>query len=255
MKRGAVVLLVCLLAPGTRAAQPDDAQELGRRYPAGSIASIDQADRALQDAAAVHGRLQAEYEARRRVCADVFFVTHCMAAALATERAGEQTVRRVTLESHDLRRREDARAQREHRAAELAKQDEAERLRPQREREAMAAARARAESAVAREQDALRTQESALRNQADSASRVQTQAAQQARKEQERPGQESAAEQAYRKKQADAAAYAQTRAQDRKANEQRRAERQAEREAQIRADEQQARAAAARRQSDSAAPH
>jgi hypothetical protein len=238
-------LFACWAASGAGAAEPADAgasaqqlaQQLTQKYPAGSITTSELAERALAQATAVHEKLESEFDAQRRHCADVFFVTHCLGVARDAQRQGEQAVRRVTLEAHDLRRHSDARVHQKNRAEELRRQDQEEALRPQREQEALSATQARLQNAAAREDDARKDEEAALKASASTQQRLQTQQADEAKKDQLRPAQETAAEQAYRKKQADAAEYARSKAEDKKVNVEKRAQRQTEREAQNRADE------------------
>jgi len=241
--------LVLLAMPALAAGEPADAaqraQELDRAYPAGTIATAPQAERALAQAALVHRALQDQFDERRRACQEVFFVNHCLQGARDAQRGGDEVVRRVTLESHDLRRHADARLHAEQRAQELRRQAEADALRPQREREALAAAQARVRDAAARADDQQRAAEAAERLQAAQARRVQVQQSSEARIEQHRPGQEAAAQQTYRRKRADAAAYAVSKAADKKINVGKRTERQTEREARNREDAARASAAAA----------
>jgi hypothetical protein len=236
-----VGVCIGLVALATHAAEPDGAaqraQQLAQKYPPGSILTDEQAQHALVDSAQVHEQLQAEFDAQRIHCTDVFFATHCLETARAAQREGEAVVRRVALEAHDLRRHADARLHDQSRAAELQRQARDEALRPQREQEALQATQARMQSAAAREEDERKDAEAARKNQAATEQRLQTQQASQSQKEQKRPSQETEAEQAYRKKQIDAAEYARGKAEDKKVNEQKRADRQAEREAQNRADE------------------
>ncbi len=133
-------LLLCSVAPVARGIEAEGAQQLARQlaqnYPAGSIGTPEQADRALADATALHEKLQSEFDAERRRCEHVFLVTHCMAVARDAQRRGEQVVHRVTLEAHDLRRHNEARLHAQSRDSELRRQAEQERLRPEREQQA-----------------------------------------------------------------------------------------------------------------------
>jgi len=223
-------------APG--AAQRSAA--LDQAYPAGTIASEAQADQALAAANEVHRALQAEYDAQRADCAHYFLLNRCLAEARASLLRGDAVVQRVTLEAHDLRRHAEARRHDEARAQELRKQAREDALRPQREREALAATQARAQNAAQRAEDERRDAAAAQRAQASARQRLQTQQASEAHAAQLRPGQEAAAQEAYQRKREDAAAYAESKAQDKKVNVEKRAQRQLEREARNREDAQRA---------------
>jgi hypothetical protein len=226
--------------PAADGAAPASARQLvdalTRQYPPGSITTTARAELALADARAAHARLQAEFEAQRRHCAGVFFVNRCMDTARHAQRAGEQQVRAVTLESHDLQRHLDAIAHADSRAQEERQEAADAALRPDRERQAALSARTREENASARAEDAKRDQEKAAQDSAATASRARAQQADVARKDALRPQQEAAALHDFQDKQAQAAAYAKTRAQDREANAKRRTERETARDAAAAAD-------------------
>jgi hypothetical protein len=205
-------------------------RQLAKDYPAGSITSAEIADRALTETNEVHTAIQREYKAEHERCEHVFMVNSCMDAARKKERAGESEVRRVNLEAHDLHRALDARADAQNRAEQRKQWEEQEALRPEREREAMAAYQAKQDNATQREQDALKTDQDAAQASATTARRQKDQAAQLVHDDALRPKQEVDSERAYRDKQVEAANYAKTRESDKEANAKRREERQASRE-------------------------
>jgi len=225
------------VAPAARPAPPVlDAAGLAQRFPAGSLTTGALADTALTAAQGVQERADAAFELQREHCMHVFFVNHCLDVARKVQRVSEREVRRVTLEAHEVRRQIEAREHIASRTAELQRQAAEDALRPQREREAMLAAKAREDSAAERELDAQRDARTAAQSGADMLQRQREQQEQVARKDALRPQQESDAQQAFRDKQQQAADYAQTRARDRIANAKRRDQRSAERAAQAKAD-------------------
>jgi hypothetical protein len=223
-------------AAGGPAPPPLDGAGLAQRYPPGSLTTGAMADTALTEAQGVHDRAATEFERQREHCMHVFFVNHCLDRARQEQRRSEREVRRVTLEAHDLRRQIEAREHLQSRAADLQRQAAEDALRPQREQEAMRAAKAREDSAAQRELDAQRDARTAAQSGADMLQRQHEQAEALARKDALRPQQETVAQQAFHDKQQEAADYAQTRARDRAANALRRQQRAAERAAQAKAD-------------------
>jgi len=223
-------------APAAAAQLPMDAQQLvedlGREYPPGSIVTPAIADRALVAARAAQTSLQAQFEAQRRRCANVFFVNRCLDSARRTQRAGEHVVRLVTIEAHDLQRHRDAELNAQSRAQALRNQAADDLLRPERERQAALNARARAQNASAREADEQRDLERAAQDSAAAEARARAHQADVARKDLARPALEAASLRDYRDKQQQAASYAKTRAEDREANAKRRADRDKARDAQ-----------------------
>jgi len=215
---------------------PMDAQQLvedlGRRYPPGSIVTPVLADQALAAARAVQASLQAQFDAQRRRCASVFFVNRCLDSARRTQRSGEHVVRLVTIEAHDLQRHRDAELHAQSRAQALREQAADDLLRPERERQAALNARTREQNASAREADEKRDRERAAQDGAAAEARARTHEVDVARKDAARPGLEAASLRDYRDKQDQAAAYARTRAEDREANAKRRADREKARDAQ-----------------------
>jgi hypothetical protein len=233
-------------APAAKPAPPVlDAAGLAQRFPSGSLTTGALADTALTAAQGVQERADATFELQREHCMHVFFVNHCLDGARKLQRVSEREVRRVTLEAHEVRRQIEAREHIASRTAELQRQAAEDALRPQREREAMLAAKAREDSAAERELDAQRDARTAAQSGADMLQRQREQQEQVARKDALRPQQESDAQQAFRDKQQQAADYAQTRARDRIANTKRRDQRSAERAAQAKADAAASAAAAA----------
>jgi len=156
-----LLLIFMLFALGAWATELTDAQQLGKRYPPGSIATREMAERAISDASSVQNQLQREFTAQRLHCEHVFFVNRCLGEAHRVQRAGETEVRRITLEAHDLQRHLDAHDRAEAREAEVRREATDELQRAERERQAMQASQAREQSAQTRAEDALRTQQSA----------------------------------------------------------------------------------------------
>jgi hypothetical protein len=240
---GALLCLAAARGAGTEAPGGQAlAQQLDSRYPAGTIVTTQIAERALQDATQVHDRLQAEFDAEKRRCEDVFFEVHCMFVARDAQRKGERIVNRVTLEAHDLRRHADARQHEASRAEELQRQAVQELQRPAHEQQALTDTLGREKDAAQRAADEIKGAETARKAQADTEHKQQTQEADQAHKEEQRPAQEQTAEEAYRKKVEEAAEYDKSKAEDKKVNEQKRAERQVERDKQNKIDEAQQKA-------------
>jgi hypothetical protein len=89
---------------------------VGERYPQGSIQTIEQAERALQEARDEHAQIERAYEAEKRACLSRFFVTRCEDQAKRKRDAARHQLRRVELEARDRQRRIEAQQRAEERA-------------------------------------------------------------------------------------------------------------------------------------------
>ena len=87
---------------------PSLAAPLLQRYPAGSIATREQADGALEEAKATRTALQEEFKKSSEACYERFFATACIDVAKERRRAGLSAVRKVEVEANAWVRRERA---------------------------------------------------------------------------------------------------------------------------------------------------
>lgn len=103
MRRLLSGVLLALCACGAAAQAADS--ELSARYPAGSIATIEAASEAHEQALSEHARIEQEYARDEQACRKVFFVTACRDKAKERRRAALESVRRVQAEADTLIRR------------------------------------------------------------------------------------------------------------------------------------------------------
>lgn len=96
---GLLVLFAC------GAAAQDAGPTLSARYPAGSIATVEAAQEAQQQAASEKARIERQYAQDEQACRAVFLVNACRDKAKERRRAALEPVRRVRIEADTLMRR------------------------------------------------------------------------------------------------------------------------------------------------------
>ena len=95
-----------LLTPGLVLASPES---LARKYPAGSIASVEQADVAIQESQAEIKEIETRYADAEYACYSKFFSSPCVDKAKETRRLSLNMVRPIEVEGKAFKRRETAR--------------------------------------------------------------------------------------------------------------------------------------------------
>lgn len=104
LQRGLAGLILCCAAmQGPALAQGSG--EVAARYPAGSISSVEAAERALAEASAARAKIEAEYAEEKRRCYPAFFMTSCLDHAAERRRQAVAQVRPVEIEAETFRRR------------------------------------------------------------------------------------------------------------------------------------------------------
>ena len=122
---------------------PAAANDFGARYPAGSILDVATAQAALKDADIEMAEIARRAQARDAECYRRFFVNSCRDDVRREKELSEREVRRVRVEAGDLQRRIDAEKFAKQRAEREAARAVEDAQRPQKEQEALAAAKAR----------------------------------------------------------------------------------------------------------------
>lgn len=99
-------LLCALLALFACSAVAQDAgAELSARFPAGSIATVEAAESARQQAASENARIERQYAQDGLACDTAFFVNSCRDKVKEHRRAAVEPVRRVQIEADTVMRR------------------------------------------------------------------------------------------------------------------------------------------------------
>lgn len=98
-------------------------QQLSERYPAGSIQSVEAAERALSAAARERAEIEARYRSAERACYPKFFTTACLDGAKERRRVALARLRPIEIEAKSFKRRARV-AEREQALAEQRAQDE-----------------------------------------------------------------------------------------------------------------------------------
>ncbi|WP_155837417.1 hypothetical protein [Herminiimonas sp. CN] len=83
----------------------DASSTLSERYPAGSIATVEAAASAQQQAASEDARIEQAYAQEEQACGKAFFVNACRDKAKERRRAALEPVRRIRIEADTLMRR------------------------------------------------------------------------------------------------------------------------------------------------------
>lgn len=78
---------------------------IAARYPAGSIKSVEDADKALADVARERPEVEARYAAEEQACHPKFFATSCIEQAQERRRKATMELRAVEIEANFLKRR------------------------------------------------------------------------------------------------------------------------------------------------------
>lgn len=111
------------------------------RYPAGSISSVEQAERAVAEVDKARAQIEAQFAADQRACYEKFFSNECIDKAKERRQHALAQVRPIEVETNAFQRRERVverdRALTERNAKR--EQEEAQRMKQQRENEAIAA--------------------------------------------------------------------------------------------------------------------
>ena len=126
---------------------------LGLIYPAGSIATVERADKALSDAKLTRQNIEQQYRSEQIACFKKFFVSDCTDAAKERHRVAVAETRAVEVEA-DFIKRQDRAAQRDASIAERAAQEAAKA--PQRAQDAAAREKTAAEKSEKRGSDAVK---------------------------------------------------------------------------------------------------
>ncbi len=92
-------MLLPMQAQSSQPVQAVDVYNFAARYPAGSIQSIDAADRALADAGQARNVILAQFADNERVCYSKFFASSCLENAKELRRAGLAQLRPVEVEA------------------------------------------------------------------------------------------------------------------------------------------------------------
>lgn len=86
-------------------AQAQTGKTLAERHPAGTIASVETAERALAEAAAARADIEAVFTTAKRACYPVFFTTACLDKAAEQRRTALAKLRPVEIEAEIFKRR------------------------------------------------------------------------------------------------------------------------------------------------------
>lgn len=122
---GAIIgATACAAAQLAIAQQSQDAP--AARYPAGSITTVEQADRALSFAATERDAAEQRYAAEQEKCYTKFFATSCMDEARERRRKALADIRAVEVQANEFKRKERA-AERDREAAQRIADSEAKR--------------------------------------------------------------------------------------------------------------------------------
>jgi hypothetical protein len=125
LRQSAVGVAISLAISGVMA-QPLD-ESVRTRYPAGSISSLEQADRALAEASAERNAVERRFAAEQGNCYTKFFATSCMDESRERRRKALADVRTVEIEANEFKRRERA-AERDREVAQRIADSEAKRI-------------------------------------------------------------------------------------------------------------------------------
>lgn len=143
LRQTALGLTISLVVAGALA-QPL-AGSVRTRYPAGSISTVEEADRALADASVERDAAERRYGAEQESCYTKFFATSCMDESRERRRKALAEIRAVEVEANEFKRKERA-AERDREVAQRiadseAKQAEREKELQQQQRQAGDAAK------------------------------------------------------------------------------------------------------------------
>lgn len=212
----AAVVAGLAIAAAAAPARGASGELLARDFPAGSIVSRTQAERALEAARELEARSNRDWDAAQIRCAREFFVNRCIDAARRERNAALVQVRRVRVEANSVQRRLDA----EQRASDLA------------ERRAREAQHDPGKAAVAPPSGNAGPARSAEEIERARLKHAELESAQKKRlaEEEARAPERAASARRFEERQREAAAHARAKEQERIDNEKRRAERSAARE-------------------------
>lgn len=125
LRQSAMGLMIAL-AIGSVIAQPL-ADRVRMRYPAGSISTVEEADRALADASAERDVAEQRYAAEQGNCYTKFFATSCMDESRERRRKALADIRAVEVEANEFKRKQRA-AERDREVAQRIADSEAKRV-------------------------------------------------------------------------------------------------------------------------------
>jgi hypothetical protein len=214
------------------AAAAQASSSLEQRYPAGSITTPAQAERALADADTTQQAVESRYKAEAARCAHVVLVTECQDAARRERTLGQAKVRRVEVEAHDLQRKLASEQRATQRRAQVVQQRQQEAARPAKEQAAQKAAQHRSDQAEENAQEALQQEAQAPANRERYEQRNAQHERDQVKNVSVKLRDVAENERRYQDKQARAKAYAVSRAREREENQKARDEKDRKRKAQ-----------------------
>lgn len=135
--------LLFLLAAGSATAQGGlNAAALVATYPAGSIQSIETAERALKDVEQTRLAIEAARQAEEQLCYPKFFTTSCLEQVRERRRDALEKTRPIEVEAHTWQRRAKAAERDKKLVAKLAEDDAESRRREERQAQNVAEANA-----------------------------------------------------------------------------------------------------------------
>ncbi len=109
MRRDSIFTLVRIACAGAvlcvSLAQAQTGLSIADHFPAGSINSVEQADRALKEAAAARAGIEASYSAGKADCYPAFFTTACLDKVAEQRRTALASLRPIEIEAEIFKRR------------------------------------------------------------------------------------------------------------------------------------------------------
>ena len=100
------LLLAAALLAATATAVAASPEELAQKYPSGSIASVEQADRAIGEVAAERKEVEAHYADAEYACYSKFFSSPCVDRAREARRLALNLIRPIEVEAKAYKRRD-----------------------------------------------------------------------------------------------------------------------------------------------------
>jgi colicin import membrane protein len=102
------LLLAAALFAAAATAAASSPEELAQKYPSGSIASVEQADRAIAEVAAERKEVEAHYADTEYACYSKFFSSPCVDRAREARRLALNLIRPIEVEAKAYKRRDTA---------------------------------------------------------------------------------------------------------------------------------------------------
>lgn len=125
---GCAALLFCIAA----SASAQSPEEVAARYPAGTIATTETADRALAEASGAREAVERRFSEEQANCYTRFFATSCMDESRERRRKALTDIRAVEVQANEFKRRERA-AERDREVAQRIADSEAKRVERERQ--------------------------------------------------------------------------------------------------------------------------